>query len=115
MEVVMVLDCKACGAKISKLSEKCINCGHPNEWVSPEIVNFLKIKDVIETPSAFTFTRDKVILNCDSRGGYPVWYWVLLLALLFGSFTLTIMLSFVLGVVLTLVAGGIQDEESAGA
>lgn len=108
---VEILPCAACGAQISCLSEKCLGCGHPNNWTNPKIERFLEIKDEIQTKTRFTYVHDKSILKCQATGSYPVWFWICL-ALLVLCFTASVIAGFIAGFALTLVAGFCREKKS---
>ncbi|ALR94743.1 hypothetical protein AT730_20785 [Vibrio alginolyticus] len=54
---VDLIECGACQAEISPLSEYCPKCGNPNDWKHPLIERFLKAPVLVEKAYKYTSTK----------------------------------------------------------
>ena len=97
-----VIPCGACISEVSHLAETCPKCGHPNDWVHPQIKKFLSIKDNAGTKGYFNYTHDKLRLQCKADGSLPWWYWVGLVGLVV-FINASIVVAFIAGLVWTCI------------
>lgn len=58
-EKKLLIKCNACEKDISKLADKCLNCGSPNHWIHPKINLLLTKKDEVIPEVKVDFTHSK--------------------------------------------------------
>lgn len=74
--------CNACRHSISVLAAVCTNCGAPNTWRHPGIVQFLQVKDATGVSRAFTFSWDKFTIKGRTKPKRTIFGYFVLFALL---------------------------------
>lgn len=90
-----LIKCNTCGQAIASLAQSCPSCGAPNDWLHPDVVHFLSVKDATGISKKFFYTHTKTTIAGQTEASSPVWAWVIAAVICAIGGVLTLMLGIV--------------------
>ena len=76
-----LIECKTCKKSIACLAENCPACGAPNDWLHPDVAQFLSWRKTAVNSRHISFANTKTAVSGQTATYSPWWAWAVALVI----------------------------------